>query len=231
MTATFAPFGLPHLTAIALTLVIPLTLTAIVRLDHSHALAQAINLILAGILVANRVAGLALLNRGSEATAQNLLPMHLCDWAEITVVITLLHPNQRTYELAYFWVLGGTLQALLTPDLRYGFPQPQFINFFVQHGGTVTAVIYLTLALGMRPFPMSIVRTLEWSAVYFGAAMAVNFMLGTNFGYLRAKPEHPSLIDYMAPWPLYLLQLALLAIILCLVYYLPFLLIDRLRSQ
>jgi hypothetical integral membrane protein (TIGR02206 family) len=120
---------------------------------------------------------------------------------------------------------------VLTPDLRYGFPHPQFISFFVQHGGAITAVLFLTLALGMRPIPMSIARTLGWSAVYFGIAMAVNLMLGTNFGYLRAKPERPSLMDYMAPWPFYLIQLALLTIVFCLAYYLPFLVIDRLRSR
>ena len=95
----------------------------------------------------------------------------------------------------------------------------------------IAAVIYLTLALGMRPIPISILRTLGWSAVYFGTAMAVNFVLHTNFGYLRAKPEQPSLMDSLAPWPFYLIQLALLAIASCLVYYVPFLVIDRLRLQ
>jgi hypothetical integral membrane protein (TIGR02206 family) len=231
MTATFAPFGPAHLAAITLTLASPLMLTVIARLDDNGTMTHAINLILATTLVANRLTGLALLLRDNELAMQSLLPMHLCDWAEVATVITLIYPNQWTYELSYFWTLGGTLQAVLTPDLRYGFPHPQFINFFVQHGGTITAVVYLTLALGMRPFPISIARTLAWSAAYFGAAMAVNLMLGTNFGYLHAKPEHPSLMDYMAPWPLYLIELAVLAIILCLIYYLPFFLIDRWRSR
>jgi hypothetical integral membrane protein (TIGR02206 family) len=91
----------------------------------------------------------------------------------------------------------------------------------------IAAVIYMTLALGMRPFPMSIIRTLAWSTVHFAAAIAVNFMLDTNFGYLRAKPEQPSLMDYMAPWPFYIVQLGLIAIASCLAYYLPFLVIDR----
>src|SRR3974390_1058640 len=173
MIAAFVRFGPAHLAAIALTLVIPLMLAAIARLDDSGATARAINLLLAAILVANKAAGLALLSRHNELTIESLLPMHLCDWAAITAVITLIYPNQWTYELSYFWTLGGTLQAVLTPDLRYGFPHPQFVSFFVQHGGAITAVLFLTLALGMRPIPMSIARTLGWSAVYFGTAMAV----------------------------------------------------------
>ena len=106
-------------------------------------------------------------------------------------VVTLIYPNQWTYELSYSWTLGGTFQALLTPDLRYGFPHPQFVIFFAQHGGVIAAVIYLTLALGMRPIPISIVHTLGWSAVYFGTAMAVNFVLHTNFGYLVPSRSNP----------------------------------------
>ena len=228
MMATFARFGRAHVTAIALTVLVPLILAATARLDDSGATAHVISFLFAAVLVVNRIIGLALWSRHEGFTVENVAPMHLCDWAEIAAVITLIFPNQWTYELSYFWSLGGTLQALLTPDLRYGFPHPLFVNFFTQHGGVIAAVLYMMLALGMRPTPMSIVRTLGWSAVYFGAAIAVNSMLGTNFGYLRAKPKQPSLMDYMTPWPFYLIQLGLLTIVFCIAYYLPFFFLDRL---
>lgn len=38
------------------------------------------------------------------------------------------------YEIAYFWGLGGTLQAVLTPDLQHGFPSLVYVNFFLGHG-------------------------------------------------------------------------------------------------
>jgi hypothetical integral membrane protein (TIGR02206 family) len=231
MIASFARFGSAHIIAIALTFATPLLLTAISRLDHTGATARIMSFLLAAMLVVNKIISLVLLSRDGELTIESLVPMYLCDWAAITAVITLIYPNQWTYELCYFWSLGGTLQALLTPDLRYGFPHPQFISFFVQHGGIIVAVIFMTLAMGKRPVPMSIVRALGWSAVYFVAAMAVNLMLGTNFGYLRAKPEQPSLMDYMAPWPYYLGQLVLLAFLFCLACYLPFFVIDRLRCK
>jgi hypothetical integral membrane protein (TIGR02206 family) len=231
MIDSFVRFGPAHISAIALTIAIPLLLSAIVRLDHTGATARIVSALFAATLIVNKIISLVLLSRDGELTIESVLPMYLCDWAAIAAVITLVWPNQRTYELCYFWGLGGTLQALLTPDLRDGFPHPQFISFFVQHGGVIAAVVYVTLTMGMRPVPMSIVRVLGWSAVYFVAALSVNLMLSTNFGYLRAKPEQPSLMDYMAPWPYYLAQLVVLAIIFCLVCYLPFFVIDRLRSQ
>jgi len=66
-------------------------------------------------------------------------------------LVALLTRNQRAYELGYFWGLGGTLQGLLTPPLYYDYPDLQFIFFFIQHGGVVAALLYLTLGLHMRP--------------------------------------------------------------------------------
>jgi hypothetical integral membrane protein (TIGR02206 family) len=231
MIDSFVRFGPAHISAIALTIAIPLLLSWITRLDHTGATARIVRALFAAALIVNKVVSLVLLSRSGELTIDSLVPMYLCDWAAITAVITLIWPNQWTYELCYFWSLGGSLQALITPDLRYGFPQMQFVSFFVQHGAVIAAAIYMTLAMKMRPVPMSIVRVLGWSAVYFAAAMIVNLMLDTNFGYLHAKPEHASLMDYMAPWPYYLPELVVLAFIFCLICYLPFFIFDRLRSK
>ena len=95
----------------------------------------------------------------------------------------------------------------------------------------IAAALFMTLCMAMRPVPMSIARTFAWSTVYLAAAMVTNAMLGTNFGYLRTKPANPSLMDYMAPWPFYIVELALLAIVFILVFYVPFFIIDRLRPD
>ena len=33
----------------------------------------------------------------------------------------------------------------------------------------------------------------------------LNWQLGTNFGFLARKPVHPSILDYLGPWPYYIL--------------------------
>ena len=73
-------------------------------------------------------------------------------------------PTQRSFELAYFWGLCGTMQALITPDCRYDFPDAQFTLFFVYHGGIIAAVLYLTLGRQMRPLPESDSSTATWLA-------------------------------------------------------------------
>ena len=231
MAASFERFGQAHLGVVALTFITPLVLSAIARLYDSAVTTRAVSWLFVALLVGDKIVTFVLLSRDGELTIETAAPGNLCDWAAITTVITLIYPNQWTYELCYFWALAGTLQALLTPDLSYGFPDPRFFSFFALHSGVIASMVYMTLGMGMRPVPMSIARALAWSALYVALAMAANSLFGTNFGYLRAKPAHPSLLNYMAPWPFYIAQLALLAILSCLVYYSPFFIIDRLRPK
>ena len=100
----------------------------------------------------------------------NEFPLNLCDWATVATVVTLFWPNQRTYELAYFWALAGTLQGMLTPDVQYDFPDTTFLLFFVFHGGIIAGVLYLTFGLKMRPYLQHLPRVIAWSFVYMGVA-------------------------------------------------------------
>lgn len=169
---------------------------------------------------------------------QGALPMHLCDWTGIAAIVALVWRRQLAYEMTYFWGLGGTLQALITPDLAYDFPDVRFFTFFISHGGVIVAIAFLTLGLRMRPWPASLVRILVWSNIYLAAAGALDFALGENYGYLCAKPSRASLLDHLGPWPLYILSLEGIALVSYAVYYAPFFVSDRiggtrpaLRSQ
>lgn len=231
MPATFTPYGSAHIVAIISAVIAPLVLCAVARRCAGGFASSVIRWTLAALLIGNRAFRIFFLHREGELTIESAAPMHLCDWASIAAAITLIYPNQWTYELCYFWAMGGTLQALLTPDLAHGFPDPRFITFFISHGGVIAAALYATLGMGMRPVPMSIVRVLIWSIVYLMAAMAANVLLDANFGYLRAKPSQPSALDLLAPWPYYIAQLAMLAVASTLLYYAPFFIIDRLRRR
>ncbi len=230
LAKAFGLFGTAHVGALLLTFLAPLGLCVANRSTGGGA-RRIVDWLLAGLLIGSEALKLVLLYRENQLSIETAAPMHLCDWAAAAALITLVYPNQRTYELCYFWALAGTLQALLTPDLSYEFPDPRFLSFFALHGGVVASTLYMTFCLGMRPIPISIPRVLACSTAYFIVAMAVNYVFNSNFGYLKAKPSHPSLLDYMAPWPLYLPQLVVLAVVLCLVFYSPFFFLDRLRVR
>jgi len=220
MDQSFVPFDASHLSALAATFGTSLILVAIAWAWPS--LAATIRFTLAAVLLATWALRFILLyDRGSFSVATTL-PMYLCDWATVVVTISLLRPNQRTYDLAYFWGLGGTLQALLTPDLAIDFPDLQFVIFFILHGGVIVSVLFLTLGLRMRPWPASVPRVVVWSFVYLAAAIAVNAVFGTNFSYLRAKPLQPSLLDFLSPWPCYIAEMLPLGGVFIILLYSPF---------
>lgn len=229
--ATAILFGPSHLATLALLAVISVALILIARLAKSENTDRYISITLAIILLLNKAAEYATIYVTGEFDFPNALPMHLCDWSAITVIIALLWRRQLPFELAYFWGLGGTLQATLTPDLQHEFPDIHFITFFVSHGGTLVAILFLAIGLRMRPYPMSLVRIFIWSNIYLAAAGATDFLLGTNYGYLRHKPLSASLLDYFGPWPLYILSLEGMAFVSFLIYYIPFFIIDLKRKS
>ncbi len=228
LLAAFRLFGLGHCLALATTFLLPVVLMAWARRGAStRMIAGGFSL----LLIANKLLVVAMAYRGGKLSWANGLPMHLCDWATIAVVLALLSKNQLCFELAYFWGLAGTLQAVLTPDLPFDFSNIGAWTFFISHSGVIAAVLFLTGAFRLRPHPVSILRAFGWSQFYLMAAALVDWGTGANYGYLRAKPAQASLLDYLGPWPFYILSLEAFALVFYALVYAPFFIADRWRLR
>jgi hypothetical integral membrane protein (TIGR02206 family) len=225
----FVLFGTAHLWTLVLIAAVALLLPLAVR-RLAPAAVTPVGLMLAALLLGQEAVDVALQLRQFGPSVQ-LLPLHLCTLAVFVTAWMLVTHSPRVFEVAYFWALAGTTQALLTPDLRAGFPAPAYLFFFAGHGLVLVGVLYATLALGLRPYPMSILRvafiTLALAAVVFG----INLALGTNFLYLMAKPAGASLLDRFGPWPWYWLGLVGVALVSFLLLYAPFFLLDAWRRR
>ena len=228
MTHQFVPFGTAHQVAIALAFLTPVPLAALVRSTGSARLADIVRWLFAAELIAMYGLWFWLLHQGFVG---NALPMHLCDWAAIATIVTLLKPNQKSYELAYFWTLSGTLQATLTPELALGWPDLRFVIFFGFHCGVIAAVLYMTLGMRLRPYFKSIPRVVAWTIFYGIAAGFVDRITGANYGFLRAKPVNPSALDLLSPWPWYIAELVPIALVFIVILYAPFFVADRRRRS
>lgn len=227
----FTLFGPSHLAVLALTIALPLLLTRLARRDPSGRTTRVIEWGIAATLGASLIAILIVAARSGPFSAQNALPMHLCEWTAILLVVTLLTRWRLGYELSYFWGLAGTTQAILTPDLAFDFPDIRFLTFFAAHCGVVVGVLFLTLAENLRPVPRSIFRAFLAINIYLVVALVVNALSGANYGYLCAKPAHPSLMDYLGPWPWYILSLEGIALASFALCYAPFFFADRRKRR
>ena len=156
------------------------------------------------------------------------LPLHLCGIAVFLTAYVLITRHAATYDLIYFWGLGGTVQALLTPDLPVGYPHPIYVNFFISHGAILFGISFATVIYGLRPTWASLKRAfiaLNLLALSIGC---VNWLAGTNYMFLCHKPRNTSsLLDYFGPWPWYILVLEGIALVLFTLVYLPWAVRDR----
>jgi hypothetical integral membrane protein (TIGR02206 family) len=226
----FHAFSTEHLVAIFLTATLPFLLAEAVRRTRSVLMERAIVVLILMGLLANYVGYLLFVRRLGALSWEQMLPMQMCDWAMAVIMVALWTGNRRWFEIAYFWGIGGTLQAILTPNLRYGFPDLRFISFFVAHSGIIVGVVFLMLTRRLRPYPFSIVRVFAWSEVYFICALTVDLLTDVNYGFLLHKPEAFSLLSYLSnSWPIYLLQMHALALLFFSVLYLPFAIYDLFR--
>jgi hypothetical integral membrane protein (TIGR02206 family) len=226
----FTLFGPAHLTVLFLTFALPAFLAWLARRRGGERWAKPIAWTFAAVLVLNQVV-LLIWALAPGVRLKDNLPLHLCDWATFTCAAALVWRHRLAYELTFFWGLAGTLQAVITPDLDVGFPDPGFIAFHIAHSGLIAAVLFLTLGLAMRPYPRSIVRAFLWLQFYAGVTAILNLLLDTNYGYLRHKPARPSLLDFLGPWPVYLVSLEVLALVLFCLCYLPFAVADWMRRR
>ncbi len=228
----FQAFSLEHLIAIFLTVTLPFVLAAIVHRCKSAVVERAIVSVILTALAVNYFGYLLFVRRLAPLSWEQMLPMQMCDWAMVVIMVALWTGNRRWFEVAYFWGIGGTLQAILTPNLRYGFPDLRFISFFVAHSGIIVGVVFLMLTRRLRPYPFSIVRVFAWSEVYFVCCMIVDQLTQVNYGFLLHKPEAFSLLSYLSDSrPLYLLQMHGLALVFFCVLYLPFAIYDLIRPS
>ena len=161
---------------------------------------------------------------------QDTLPLHLCRISAYLCSLMLLLRSYRIFEVAYFWGIGGSLAAMLTPDLPQPFPHPLFLVFFFGHGLVLTAVLFAVGAFEFRPRFRSIGITAVVSAVYMGFVALVNVVLDTNYLYLCAKPEQASPYDYFGPWPWYIATLWVVGVGVALLCYAPFARLFRRRQ-
>jgi len=218
----FTTFNLTHLITLGIIFLFSLIFILLARHDKTKIFIKPIRYTLAAVLIGNELIFI------SGAIIQGVwsykwgLPLQLCDLAILAVAFSLIKHNQFIWEIAYFWGLGGTVQALLTPDLRINFLDYIYFKFFITHGCIVIGVIFLAAGIG-RPISFQSVKRVFIITNCYAAFIGVfNWLYKTNYLYLCQKPSMPSIIDFMGPWPYYFFGLEVTLIISLLFYYLPY---------
>ena len=218
----FVLFSTSHLIAIGLIVLFNLWFLTL-RRDPDSQLIKKVRYIMAAVLIINEMVWHTWNLVTGQWTVQTMLPLHICSVFVFLCAFMLVTKNYRIYEFAYFLGIAGASQAILTPDLGiYDFPHFRYYQVFVSHGLIVSSAVYMTVVQRYRPTLKSLGRVLVWSNVYLLFVGIVNALIGSNYMFVAHKPETPSLIDMLGPWPWYILALEAIGFVLFFLLYLPF---------
>ena len=166
--------------------------------------------------------------------AENL-PLGVCGWAAIFCSFMLAGKSQNLFDISYFWLLSGSLFALITPTpLTYTGPTRfRYYQFWAEHTLGYISIFYMIFVHGMRPTVRSAVKS--WIVLVAMSILAywVNTMIpGANYLYLARPESAPSVLDILPPN--FLLRTSIIVAVITMMYglaYLPWYLKDKRASK
>lgn len=143
------------------------------------------------------------------------LPLHYSDALKFITAIALIWRVRWAMAVSYYWGLTLNPQAIFTPHPSMLIaPSVDFFLYWVLHIILLVVPLALMWGVGFRPswrdFSTTYILAIVWAAL----AMGVNATLGTNYAFLNRPPEGASLVDWLGPWPIYVLWMVILTAII-----------------
>ncbi|MDD6478449.1 MAG: TIGR02206 family membrane protein, partial [Oscillospiraceae bacterium] len=160
------------------------------------------------------------------------LPITVCGWAVVFCSYMVIGKSQTLFDISYFWLLSGSLFALITPTV-ITFTGPtrfRYYQFWLEHILGYVAIFYMIFVHKMRPYKKSFLKSYISMIVLAVIAYFSNQMLGPGANYLfMARPEDtPSVLDILPPN--FILRIIIMASVITLMFvlaYLPWFIKDR----
>ncbi|MBO0746563.1 MAG: TIGR02206 family membrane protein [Candidatus Dormibacteraeota bacterium] len=186
---------------------------------------------LAVFLVANQLSWYVV--ERNSLSLQWSLPLGLCEIGTFVAGAALWWRTPLLVEITYFWGLGGTVQALLTPELdRFSlFPTYFYFQYYINHGGLVLAAVFLVVGLNLVPRPGAVLRVAVITAAYLVVVAGIDRLTGGDYLYLRQPPPTASVLNLLGPWPWYIGGMIGLGIAFLIVLNSPFWAMRRLARR
>ena len=155
-------------------------------------------------------------------SVKSSLPFELCSIASIMCAIMLLTKNKSLFEVFYFIALAGAFQAIVTPDLNFDFPQFRYIQFFLDHFLLIAAPLMMISLYDFKVTHRSLIKSFLTLNGIAAIVFCINHIFSSNYMFLSHKPNSASLLDFLGPYPFYLISLEFVALLIFSMLYLPF---------
>ena len=157
------------------------------------------------------------------------LPLHLCDFSSFSILIYLLTKKRDFFIFAFFFGIAGAGMSILTTDTGYGFPAVAYIQNQIGHTVIILGVTYAMVIDNQRPYLKDVASALGFATILLFIMYGVNYLLGppANYWFIVEKPIGDNVTYFMRPEPFHMIDIWLLAVVVCYLIYLPYYFQDR----
>lgn len=158
------------------------------------------------------------------ANVANHLPITVCGWSAILGAFMLMTKKQGLFDVVYFFVLAGSINALITPAviIDNGPTHFRYYQFWIEHTFIFIAVFHMIFVHNYKVSTKSIIRSASVLGVLTVLAIYVNANIeGANYLFLATTEAGDSVLNFL-PSNLYL-RLLIMGSIMSLLYSLAFL--------
>jgi len=230
-------FGSEHILGIIGALVVIIILPLFAKRYLNKDMQNKIGMLIGWLVFGNYITWIGLEGIAGTFDVKLHLPVHLCRFANLMMPLLMVWRSYFVYEILFFWGFSGMLQASITPDIAAGFPHFHYFRFWVGHQGLILALVYATVVYEIRPTFKSLIKSFIGLNVFLGFAAIVNVLMDANYFWICGKPVNhigeriPTLLDYLGPWPWYILIAEFVALAHFLLAYSPFYFINKRKAQ
>ena len=157
------------------------------------------------------------------------LPLHLCDFSSASIILYFITKRREFFLFAFFAGIAGAGMAILTPDVLYSFPHIDYLRHMIGHSMILLGVTYAIIIDNQRPQLKDVHRILAVLSVFLLMMYPINTWLGppANYWYVIEKPPGFNVTDLMRDAPYHMIDIYILAVIVCYSIYLPYFIKDR----
>jgi len=224
----FILFGTTHLLTLTIIFVVSFGFSFFIRDKYSTESFGSFEKILGFALILNELLKPFYLIALGDYKWTNTVPLHACHISSYTAGLFLLTREQKFFDFAYFWGLGGGTMALLTPDVEFTFPDLDFITLFFGHGLLFFSLIYVVIVVKQKVTFGSLVNALKYSLILLPIMYVLNVLIGgepgyeANLWYLMKAPAGDSLMSLFPSPPWHVFPVFPLVAVIFYMLYLPF---------
>lgn len=134
------------------------------------------------------------------ANVANHLPITVCGWAAILSAFMLMTKKKGLFDVVYFFVIAGSLNALITPAviMDNGPTHFRYYQFWIEHTSIFIAVFYMIFVWGNTINLKSMIRSGVVLVILGALAIYVNANIsGANYLFLSTTEAGDSVLNFL----------------------------------